>query len=168
MDTIGADQQIAVGSTPIREAGYDPRGHLFQVDQPCACHYGARLATLHGAQQQTMQIAPVHHEVWETVTCHAILAQVEQGPRLPGVPQPDALGVRLARDALEFLQQAQGGQHGGPVGTDLQASADFAEFRCLLVDRYVEASLHHGQARGEATDAGTNDQDLLCHVLGGL
>ena len=56
--------------------------------------------------------------------------------------------------------QAEPDQQARGVGADLDAGADLADARRLLVDMDVEAGLQQMQRRGEAADAAADDRDL--------
>src|SRR5690606_21368378 len=94
------------------------------------------------------------------------LPQVEERPRLAGVPQPHLLAGRLNRDLGKCFLQPERQQHLGPVGSDLDPGADLLQLRRLLEHLDVEAGAQQRECRGEAADAGARDQDLahLAHA----
>ena len=84
---------------------------------------------------------------------------------LAGVVQAEHVGAGPDADRHDLLLQAEIGQHVHRVGADLDAGADLAQLRRLLVDLDVEAGL--GQAAGgrQSAEPRAGDDDLaLCHL----
>src|SRR5712692_5458358 len=118
------------------------------------------LLAAHGVAEHAQKIRPVHREVGKAVARDRFGAEIEQLPGLARAPQPHFLAGRLARQRLERLADAERVEHARAVGAQLQAGADFAQLRCLLVDVDIEALVEQRERRREATDAAARDEDV--------
>ena len=76
------------------------------------------------------------------------------------VPAPLVDGERPHAGAIEGRLEAEADQQARGVGADLDAGADFADARRLLVDVDVEPGLQQVQGGGEAADAAADDGDF--------
>ena len=76
---------------------------------------------------------------------------------------------RLERVAHELVLEAERTQHLDAVRADLQPGADLAELLRALIERDLDAALAQRAGRGEAADAGADDDHAkrsLCRTLG--
>ncbi len=121
---------------------------------------GVALFAAHGVAEYAQEIGPVHREVGKAVAGDRFGAEIEQLPRLARAPQPHFLAGRLARQRFQRLADAERVEHARAVGAQLQAGADFAQLRCLLVDVDIEALVEQRERRREAADAAAGNEDM--------
>src|SRR2546429_6679511 len=93
----------------------------------------------------------------QVVVRRAVVALVRLGERdlvqeLRGVVAPELVLLRLDPYLVERAAQAQVVEHLDGVGALLDARADFAELRRLLVDAHLEAALHKTGRGREAAE----------------
>jgi hypothetical protein len=65
---------------------------------------------------------------------------------------------------LQRILEPEGAQHFDPVGTDLEASADFAEIGRALVDRNLNPKLAQRACGSDAANPGANHGDARFSV----
>ena len=149
---------------PFSKRAIDPLALLLQADQPVADMQPARR---HGGRQQLGQVAAME----------VIVGRAEVPPRPPARAAPAAGcgrrpsaadGRRRGRTPTASIAgfRPEPDQQPRGVGADLDAGADFADARRLLVDVDVEPGLQKMQRGGESADAAADHRDLEAHASG--
>src|SRR5688572_72474 len=113
---------------------------------------GSGLFAPHRSCEHAEQIRPVDGEIRMSVALDRDLPQVEELPRLAGVPEADFLARSFAGERLQFFADAEGVEDARAVRAELQAGADFFQLVRLLVDIDVAAAPQGGQRSGETAD----------------
>ena len=80
------------------------------------------------------------------------------------VPAPLVDGERPHAHRIQRRLEAEADQEARGIGADLDAGADLADARRLLVDVDVEAGLEEMQSSGQAADAAADDGDFSCSL----
>ncbi len=117
----------------------------------------------HGGAQKLRKVAAMEVIVRRAERC------LDLGPErraLQGaavVPAPLVNGERPHAGAIERRLEAEADQQARGVGADLDAGADLADARRLLVDMDVEPGLQQVQRGRQAADAAADDGDF--HVV---
>ncbi len=114
--------------------------------------------------QQVGEIGAVEVIVRRT---EGLLDQSADGRALQGaavVPAALVHGLRKDADPVHGRAQAEPMEQPRGVGADLDAGADLADARRLLVDLHVEAGLQQMQRGGEPADAAADDGHFHCRT----
>ena len=90
-----------------------------------------------------------------------LFGQREALDHLAGVVQAEHIGARADADRRDRLLEAEVPQHVHGIGADLDAGADLAELRRLLVDFDVVAGLHQAGGRRQPADPGAGDENSI-------
>src|SRR5260370_26041552 len=115
-----------------------------------------------------MQIGAMKHEVRRAEPLHVLVAEIEPVPGFAGAPVPQLTALRPDLNLGEGRFQAERKQNASAVGADLDAGADLLELARLVVNLDIDAALEQGKRRGQSTDAGANDNDILRRAHGQL
>ena len=107
-----------------------------------------------------MQVAAMDHPIGRAEAPDRVLAEIEQFPLLSGIPDADFLGRRLAHQRPQAFFEAEIDQHAAAVGGDLDAGAQFPQFRRLFVDVDVKPALQKRKRGGQPADAGACDDHM--------
>src|SRR5262252_2919494 len=99
-----------------------------------------RLFSADAVGEHGEEVGTVDRVVRKSVTLDGDRAEIEELPRLARAPEPHLLARGFACHRSERLADAELVHDATAVGADLQAGADFLEFRRLLVDIHVEAA----------------------------
>ncbi len=136
---------------------HDPLAPLLEADQPVA---DMQPLGRHGGAQELRKVAAVE----------VIVGRAERRLDLPPdrralqgaavVPAPLVNGERPHAGAIEVRLEAEADQEARGVGADLDAGADLADARRLLVDMNVEPGLQQVQGGRQAADATADDGDF--------
>lgn len=154
MDTVGADQQVGFGRSAVLEADDHAIALFFDIEQTMA---GMGAILRHRFGKQKGQVAAMEMIVGCTEALLDFRAQRRALQRATVVPALLVDGERSHAPALHRVPEAQPMQQARGVGADLQAGADLAEARRLLVDLNVESGLEQRQRRGQPADATADD-----------
>src|SRR6185503_3693580 len=92
----------------------------------------------HGGGEHAEEIRPVNREIRVAVALDRDLAEVEELPGLPAIPEADFLARRFAGKRLELLADAELVEDARAVRAELHPGADLLELGRLLVDLDVE------------------------------
>ncbi len=167
MYPVGADDELCPHAAPIDEAQADAVPVLLQARQLGAEHDGVRLRGAHSLGQDPVQVMPVQGQIGKAIERHRRRSRVEGLPRLARVPQADDLLGGNHRHPHHLALQTEVEEHRGPVGAELQAGSDLAQFRRLLVDGDVTPPADQRQSGGQAAQPGPDDGDAAkAHARG--
>jgi hypothetical protein len=155
-DAVGADQEVGFDGGAALEPRNRPLALLLQVDQPVA---DMQALGRHGAAQKLGEIAAMEVIVRRTEGRLDLRPQRRPLQGAAIVPAPLIDGGRPHADAIHRGLQAKPHQEARSVGADLDAGADLADARRLLVDVDVEPRLQQMQRRGQAANAAADDRD---------
>ena len=121
---------------------------------------GAGFCREQSLRNHLMQIAAMDGDVRKSVALNRFHAEVEQLPALAGVPQPDRLAGRQHLHLFQRVFQSERMEDARAIGADLDAGAEFAQFRRLLVDLDVDAAANERQRGRKPADAAADNRDL--------
>ncbi len=117
--------------------------------------------------QQVMQIGAMRGHIGRAVFFPRDRLQRLAEAQPPFVPGDRHDAERLERVAHELVFEPERAQHLNAVRTDLQPGADLFEFLRALIERNLDAALAQRDSRGQAADAGADD-DGLERAIGGV
>src|SRR5208282_4133834 len=119
-----------------------------------------RLLALDRGGEGFEQVGTPNGQIGKTVALDRLRPEVEELPRLAGLPMADFLAFGRAGQSLERLENPKGLQRAGSVRAQLHPGADFREPRRLLVDIDLETPLQQGECRRQPADPGAGDQHM--------
>src|SRR4051812_11589155 len=99
-----------------------------------------RLLAPHSTREHVEEIGAVNREIRKAVALDGYRAQIEELPRLAGIPEADFLALRLARKGLELLAYPERVEDPRAVGGELDARANFLQRIRLLVNVDIYAA----------------------------
>ena len=156
VDAVGAHDDVEVGGGPVGEARLDALPALAQIGQPVT-----EVQALGGQRirQRPQQVGAVHLVVREAELRLQRLRQRRAQERAAVVPAPLMPGQRTHAGARQRVGETEPVQDARGVRADLDAGADLAQRRRLLVDVHVQARAQQRERRREAADASADDAD---------
>ena len=122
-----------------------------------------RIERRHLVQQDLMEIGAVQVIVGRAVVALVRLGERDLVQELAGVIAPELVLLRLDSHLVERVAQPEVVEHLDGVGALLDARADFAELRRLLVDAHLEAAFHKTGRGRQAAETCAGDQHLSRH-----
>ncbi len=137
---VGADQHVAARRAAI-EPQRDPVRRLLEARALRIQMDRVRLLAPHAVGEHREEIGAVDRVVREAVPFDRDRTEIEQLPRLAGVPEAHFLAGGFAGERAQRIAHAELVQDAVAVSADLQARADFAQLARLLVHVDVEAAL---------------------------
>ncbi len=159
MHAISANQRVALNSCAALQPQSDASIILLESGTTGTQVNRIRLLAPHGARQHVEQIRAVDGEIGKAVALDRDRPEVEELPRLAGIPQADFLALRLARERLQLLADAERVEHARAIGGKLHARADFLQLGRLLVDLDVDSVPEQREGGGETADPRACNQD---------
>src|SRR5438128_7878412 len=158
MHAVGADERGAAHAGALLQLERDAVTVLREAGTAGAKVDGVGLLAAHCAREDLEQIGPVDGEIGKAVALDRCRAEIEELPGLAGIPQPDFLALRFARERFQLLAHTERVKNARPIRGELHARADFLELLRLLVDLDIEARAEQRERGGEAADAATGDE----------
>ena len=108
-----------------------------------------------------MEVGAVDLVVGRAVETLVLGGERELLDDLRGIVEAEHVGCGADRHGRDRFADAEMGKHVHGVGAELDAGADLAQLRCLLVDLDVEARLQQAGRRRQSADSGTRDKYLF-------
>ena len=112
-----------------------------------------------GVGQGSQQVGPVDLVLGEAEGSLKPSGQRRAQQGAAGVKAPLVPGRRRHPGPGQLVGQPKPMQHPYGVGADLQAGADLAQHRCLLIHLDIKAGLQQRQGGAQAADAAADDAD---------
>ena len=141
---------------PLSKRADDPLALLLQADEPVA---DMQPFGRHGGAQKVGQVAAMEVIVGRAERRLDLRSDRRALQGAAVVPAPLVDGERAHADAIQGRLEAEADQEARGVGADLDAGADLADARRLLVDLDVEPGLQQLQGGRQAADAAADDGD---------
>src|SRR5215467_427330 len=162
MDAVGADQQVATHLPSVSEAGC--YGGLTLLDGDTAGVEGD-LPLAEDGTQRIVQIGTV--QVVEGCAPASDCLLIERHPAEQRTSAPVARIERERADANpgERVCEPEVMQHPRGIRAERDPSAHLTQYAGLLVDLNIESRLPQCQGGSQATDPGSNDQNLHSALL---
>ena len=164
LHAVRSDRDRRRGAVAVLERDRDRAAVLGDADAFAAEMDGVRPLAADGVEQHGVQVAAVEHHVGKAVAFHRDGAEVEQLPGLAGAPEPDLLAGDDDAEPLRLRAETERMEHAGAVGADLDAGAELFQLGRLLIDIDADALADQRQRRGQATDARSDDGDVVIHA----
>jgi len=108
-----------------------------------------------------MEIGTVGTEIASLVLRAEDAFHLRGGDHGAALPISHHMAIRLERDGLERLIEAESDENAHGIGAELDAGADLTQLRGLLVDRDRESALAQRDGGRQAAEPGSHHCDLL-------
>ena len=138
---------------------FDPVGVFAEAGHPVveANDIGVGLPGAGG--EDLVQVSAMKLRVRSAV--QLLLRQRKSLDHLAGVVEPEHVGLGLDADRQQAVLDAEVPHDMHGIGADLDAGADFAKLRRLLVDLDRMAGLHQAGCGGQAAKTCTGNEDAI-------
>src|SRR6266850_1684343 len=159
---VGADQKPPRDGLAIGEPRRHRRAILVVADHLAADAQFNQLVLLAGAQENTVQVAAMHHRIGIAEARTKRIAEIDMGDFLgrQRIHQPKLIDIdRHASCGFANAEIVEGVKR---VGPELDTGADFAELRGLFQQDRADAFLRETKRYGEPADSATCDQNRPC------
>ena len=130
------------------------RAAMVQVNQ-------VRLQLLRLGGEDLMQVSPVQLGIGRAMLFQMIFGEFEALQNFARVMQAEDIGAGAHAHRVKLIAKAERAQHMHAIGAELDARADFAELRSLLIDFHIMASLQKADRRRKPTQTRAHENDLL-------
>jgi len=110
-----------------------------------------------------VEVGAVKLVVRRAVQALVFFGQRKLPDHLAGIMKPKDVGAGADREPADGVAEAEVIEHVHRVGAQLDARADLAQLRGLLVDLHVVARLHQTGGGRQSADAGPGDQNFFNH-----
>src|SRR5215470_5674988 len=157
MDAVGADHKVGLGGTAVLEARDNARLVLDQIDEPVS---DMNALLRYGGTQELGEIAAVEVIVGRPEGRFDLGAERRALQGAAVVPAALVHGERPHTHFVHCRLESEANEQARGIGADLDAGADLADPRRLLVDLDVEAGLQEVQGGGEPAEAAADDGDF--------
>src|SRR3954469_17625441 len=167
MDAVRSDDVSGshgfAGGEPDVDMPFSPD----DIDAACAKMDRVRLQPPHRVYQHAVKVAAVKQDVRRAIPLVAGRAKIVPVPGVAGAPVADFLAQRTDGDATERFFEAERQQNTAAIRADLDAGADLAELRGLLVHIHIHAVPEQSKGGDESANATPDHDDLIqcCHSV---